>query len=81
MKLTRTIVATFLTFVLLVSVLLTASAEANGNAYGRWDNPGQGHDWKSEDLNENSNSNDNKQHNDNGYLNHEPHDDDPGIPC
>ncbi len=67
MKPARVILAMLLTIVLVGAILFTATAE--GNAYGRWDNPGQGHDWNP-NAKGNKNDNSNTQHNENGYLNH-----------
>ncbi len=68
MRMARLIAVSLLAVVLLTSFLFTASAEGMG--YGRFANPGQGHDWNSSTKG-NNNDNSNTQHNkENGYQNH-----------
>jgi len=55
--------------VALVFSLAVMTVYAEGNDYGRFNNPGKGHDWNIE-YDGNSNDNSNTQHNENGYLNH-----------
>lgn len=72
---TRRFLATMLVFVVLLTTIAGACAEAN--KYSRFNNPGKGHDWAwagfgSFDPYVNENANDNIQHNENGYRNHLP---------
>ena len=74
MRLARILITALVVVALLSTLILSAYAEGQG--YGRWNNPGKGHDWAwyEGDPYVNSNINDNEEHNENGYLNHLPHD-------
>lgn len=63
----------FLGAVLAIAMILsvtTLAAQAAGNDYSRFNNPGKGHDWSYSNSNDNSNTH----HNENGYQNHIPAD-------